>query len=440
MRKHIVEIFLWLITLFLVLAFTANGVNKFSDHGNWAHRFAAWHFPIWFRYTIGVLEVAAALLILWPRTAAAGALLIVAIMLGGMATHIWWGQPKQTFHEAIPFALASILVVARWRRSIVPLAFAALLLAPIALADDIPPARIDLVGAEIYSIDQGHSTVGFDIEFLGLTKVHGTFNDYNATILYDDAHPERSSATVIITVSSINTNNQFRDRDLKAKFFEVDKYPEIRFQSTRIEPKGANRFLVHGNLTIKDVTKEVAIPMTRTITRRADVAWGNIRIGGTGGVLVHRKEFHVDGGESFNMLTDDVNINLEILGNRFNYDKWSWSPKSVGEAMFKTAMEKNGAAAAALLRDAKAEEYAIEPGQVGIAVNRLMQRRHVAEALAILEVAIEKWPNEPGFHARAGEAYATLGRRDDAVREYQKALALNPRGTEAIEMLRRMQT
>jgi tetratricopeptide (TPR) repeat protein len=95
--------------------------------------------------------------------------------------------------------------------------------------------------------------------------------------------------------------------------------------------------------------------------------------------------------------------------------------------MFKTAMEKNGAAAAALLREAKAEDYAIEPGQVGIAVNRLMQRRRVADALAILEAAIERWPNEPGFHARAGEAYATLGKRDDAVREYQKVLALNPR-------------
>jgi polyisoprenoid-binding protein YceI len=331
---------------------------------------------------------------------------------------------------------------------IVAAVLALFLVALIAVAADIPPARIDLVGAEIYSIDQGHSLVGFDIDFLGLSTVHGAFNDYQATILYDEAHPERSSATVLIDATSINTNNQFRDRDLKSdKFFDVAKYPQIRFQSTRVERKGANDFVVHGNLTIKDVTKEIALPMKRTVSRRADSAWGNIRIGGTGGVRIKRNDFHVDGGPAaaaFAMLADDVDIRLEILGNRFNYDKWSWSSKekpSIGEAIFQTATEKDGAAAAAQLRDAKANhagDYTLEPGQVGIAVNRLMQRRRVADALAILEAALELWPNEPGFHARAGEAYATLGRRDDAVREYEKASALNPRGTEAMEMLRRL--
>src|SRR6185436_11002483 len=157
-----------------------------------------------------------------------------------------------------------------------------------------------------------------------------------------------------------------------------------RFQSTRIEAKGNNKFLVHGNLTIKDVTKEIAIPMTRTITRRPDAAWGNIRIGGNGGVLIHRKEFHVDAGEAFNMLSDDVNLEIEVLGNRFNYDKWSWAAKdkpSIGELLFNTAQEKDGAAAAAQLRDLKANhaaDYNFDPGQVGIAANRLMQRRRVA--------------------------------------------------------------
>lgn len=311
---------------------------------------------------------------------------------------------------------------------------------------NIPSARIDMVGAEIYSIDQAHSNVGFTIDFLGLTKVRGSFNDYAATILYDDAHPERSSATVIIDAASIDTGHQFRDRDLKSRFFEVEKYPQIRFQSTRIEPKGSNRFLVHGNLTIKDVTKEIVIPMTRTIGRKPDSMWGNIRIGGNGGLQIHRKEFHVDSGEAWKLLSDDVDITLDILGIRSNYDRWGWSTKekpSVGEAIFKTAMEKDGAAAAAQLREigaSHAADYTFEPGQVNLAVNRLMQRRRVADALEIINAAIELWPNEPGFHARAGEAYATLGKRDEAVREYQKALALKKNGTESMEMLRRLQT
>lgn len=444
MKKWIGVTALWLITLALAFVFFAAGMAKFSSTGGWAHMFAAWHFAPWFRILIGVLEVAAALLILWPRTAFPAASLMAVIMIGGMATHLWWHQAAEMFHEAIPFVLAIIVALVRRRVSLVPLALAALLLAPAAFGDDIPPARIDLVGGEIYGIDEMHSTVGFAIDFLGLSTVRGTFTEYAATIIYDDAHPERSSVTLIINTSSINTNSQFRDRDLKAKFFEVEKYPEIRFQSTAIDKTAPNQFLVRGNLTIKDVTKSIAIPMTRTISRRPDSVWGNIRIGGTGSLHVNRKDFHVDGGDMFKMLADDVEIDLEILGNRFNYDKFGWMSKdkpSIGEAIFKTATEKDGQAAATELRDAKASheaEYNFDPGQVGIAINRLMQRRRVADAVPVLEAALELWPNEPGFHARAGEAYATLGRRDDAIREYERAFALNPKRTEAIEMLRRL--
>jgi len=61
------KILLWLITLFLAFIFIRQGLNKFPEHGGWARAFAAWHFPIWFRYVIGVVELAAGILILWPR-------------------------------------------------------------------------------------------------------------------------------------------------------------------------------------------------------------------------------------------------------------------------------------------------------------------------------------------------------------------------------------
>ena len=119
--KWVGTILLWLITLFLAFIFIRQGLNKFPDHGGWARAFAAWHFPVWFRYLIGVIELAAGILILWPRTATIGAVMIVVVMIGGMATHVWWGHPEQTFHEAMPFVLGSIVAVARRRASIVPL-------------------------------------------------------------------------------------------------------------------------------------------------------------------------------------------------------------------------------------------------------------------------------------------------------------------------------
>lgn len=126
------QIALWLITLLLAFVFLAHGLNKFPADGGWAHAFAQWHFPVWFRILIGVIEIAAALLILWPRTASIGAAMIVVVMLGGMATHIWWGHPDQTFHEAVPLVLAIIVGIARRARLLRLAAAAALMLAPLA--------------------------------------------------------------------------------------------------------------------------------------------------------------------------------------------------------------------------------------------------------------------------------------------------------------------
>ena len=113
---------LWLITLFLAFVFFKQGLNKFPAHNGWAVAFAHWHFPIWFRWLIGVIEVASALLLIWPRTATIGALMIIVVMLGGVATHVWWHHPEQSFHEAMPLVLGTIIATARRRASIVPLA------------------------------------------------------------------------------------------------------------------------------------------------------------------------------------------------------------------------------------------------------------------------------------------------------------------------------
>src|SRR5689334_22011689 len=121
MKKWIGVTGLWLITILLAAAFFAAGMAKFSPTGQWAHMFAAWHFAPWFRILIAVLEVAAALLILWPRTAFLAASLIAVIMIGGMATHVWWHQAAEMKHEIIPFILAIIVAFARRRGSVVPL-------------------------------------------------------------------------------------------------------------------------------------------------------------------------------------------------------------------------------------------------------------------------------------------------------------------------------
>ncbi len=303
-----------------------------------------------------------------------------------------------------------------------------------------------MIDAEIFGIDRSHSYLGFSIGFLGMSKVHGTFNDYTATILYDDAKPERSSVTVVIEAKSIDTHGEMRDRDLQgAAWFDTEKFPQIVFQSTGIERKGGERYAVHGNLTMKGVTKAVTIPMTRTVPRTPDAAWGNIRIGGTGAVTIGRHDFGIDGPEFWGKaLTDTVDIEIDLLGNRPNYDKWNFQSKdkpSIGEVLLKTVESGGGAAAATQFRELRAQkpdDYNFAPQQLGTLILRLMQHRKIDDALALLEAAVEAYPEEAGFRARMGEAYATLGDRPRAIAAYEKAQALNPNGTEAKEMLRRL--
>ena len=109
------DLALWLPTLFLVFIFTQQGPSKFSDSSGWAKAFALWHFPVWFRILIGVVETAAAVLLLTRRTAPIGAALIATVMLGGMGTHITRGHPEQVTSEVLPLLLSLIVLRGRWK-------------------------------------------------------------------------------------------------------------------------------------------------------------------------------------------------------------------------------------------------------------------------------------------------------------------------------------
>lgn len=309
-------------------------------------------------------------------------------------------------------------------------------------------ARIPMIDAEVFGIDRSHSHLGFSIGFIGMSKVHGTFNDYTATILYNDEKPERSSVTLVIEAKSIDTHGEMRDRDLQGeKWFDTEKHPKIVFQSTRIERKGNERYVVHGDLTMKGVTRALAIPMTRTVPRTPDAGWGNIRIGGTGAVTISRHDFGVDGPEFWGKaLTDTVDVEIDLLGNRPNYDRWGFQSQekpSIGEVLSKTLETSDAATAAAQFRELRAQkpnDYNFGPQQLATLILRLMQHRKLSDALTLLQAAVEAYPEESGFHARMGEAYAALGDKPRAIAAYEKAQAMNPWGTEAKEMLRRLKS
>jgi uncharacterized membrane protein YphA (DoxX/SURF4 family) len=117
MKRILKEIAIWIPTILLVLMFLNAGIRKFPDSGGWAGMFRHVGYPVWFRYFIGVIEIASALLLVVPRTASYGAALVIVTMLGAIGTVL--AQQGSSFGIAPPvvsLVLAVIVLVARWPR------------------------------------------------------------------------------------------------------------------------------------------------------------------------------------------------------------------------------------------------------------------------------------------------------------------------------------
>ena len=143
-----------------------------------------------------------------------------------------------------------------------------------------------------YTIDAAHSQIGFVARHAMVTKVRGSFNEFEGSGSFDAEDPTRSNLQLTIQAASIDTRNADRDQHLRSNdFFAMDEYPEIRFVSTAVEPAGDDRYRVTGDLTLKGVTKPVTVDFE--YTGAAVDPFGNQRIGFEGRATVNRKDWGV---------------------------------------------------------------------------------------------------------------------------------------------------
>jgi polyisoprenoid-binding protein YceI len=187
--------------------------------------------------------------------------------------------------------------------------FALLALAAVAAA----PA---VLAADTYTIDVGHSNVGFTVRHF-FSKVPGHFTKYEGTITYDAQDISKSTVNVSIDTASIDTNLPKRDDHLRsADFFDAEKNPKITFVSTKVSSTGKNKAQVDGTLTIRGVSKPVTLDVD--ILGSGPDAWGGKRIGLEARTKINRQDFGVswnkvlEGGGT--MLSDDVDIVLNVEG------------------------------------------------------------------------------------------------------------------------------
>ena len=115
------------------------------------------------------------------------------------------------------------------------------------------------LSAETYTIDPVHSSLGFNLRHL-VSKFSGSFTKVSGTVTYDAAAPEKSSVEATIAINSVNTADEKRNGHLLSPdFFDAAKFPTASFKSKAWKKTGENTFDVTGDLTIKDVTKEVTL-------------------------------------------------------------------------------------------------------------------------------------------------------------------------------------
>jgi len=179
--------------------------------------------------------------------------------------------------------------------------------------DTITAVSPELTGD--YVVDQAHTRIGFVARHAMITKVRGSFNEFEGRGHFDAADPAKSSVEVTIKAASVDTRNEDRDRHLRSNdFLDMEKYPEIRFASTSVEPAGDSVYRVSGDLTIKDVTKPVGIDFE--FTGAVTDPFGNERAGFEGSTTINRKDW----GVSFNapletggvLVGENVTLEFEV--------------------------------------------------------------------------------------------------------------------------------
>ena len=166
-----------------------------------------------------------------------------------------------------------------------------------------------------YTIDPAHSHIGFTARHAMVTKVRGSFKEYEGTGYFDGDDPTKSKLELTIKAASIDTGNADRDSHLRGNdFFDMENHPEIRFVSDKVEAQAEDTYRVTGDLTIKGVTKPVSVDFE--YTGAAVDPFDNQRIGFEGRTTINRKDWGVNWNAALEaggvLVSEKVNLEFEV--------------------------------------------------------------------------------------------------------------------------------
>lgn len=171
------------------------------------------------------------------------------------------------------------------------------------------------VGASTWNIDAAHSIAEFAVRHMMVSTVKGRFNTLEGTIEGDASDPLSASVQASIDVASVTTSDAQRDAHLRSDdFFNAEKFPKITFASKRVERVDAENYRVVGDLTMRDVTKEVVLDAE--FEGQIRDPYGNDRAGFTATTQINRRDFGVNFHAALEtggvLVSDKVKITLHI--------------------------------------------------------------------------------------------------------------------------------
>lgn len=204
----------------------------------------------------------------------------------------------------------------RAKSLVLPAVLAALILA-LAFSNDSAgahqtPSKVAFVAIPKgeYKIDAAHSVIGFSIRHFELSLVRGRFKDFSGTINYDEADVTKSSVNFTAKIESIDTGVPRRDEHLRsADFFDAANHPELTFKSTRVERKSNNSYVLHGDFTMKGVTKQISLPFTLAGALKDNR--GNFRIGVAAETKIDRRDYGITWGRT--MANGGLDVGHEVM-------------------------------------------------------------------------------------------------------------------------------
>jgi polyisoprenoid-binding protein YceI len=181
--------------------------------------------------------------------------------------------------------------------------------------DDKKKDTTDYTGA--YTFDKAHTFIGFKVKHMGLIEVPGFFRDFTGTVNYDAKDVTKSTVEFTAKATSADTGVAGRDAHLKKpEFFDVEKYPEITFKSTKVEKKGKN-WILTGDFTLKGVTKSLTFPFN--IAGFLPPGERGAKMGITAETSINRRDYGVTYGGNLPSgvaaVSDNVTITLQIEAN-----------------------------------------------------------------------------------------------------------------------------